>query len=201
MVVLPSRARATLAAAPVDSCAALGLSSHSIVPPPPKMQIRSTSSGSSSWHQRYQVPHRFATTALPRRSSSVASPAAHAREFIERLPEGYETLVGERGVRLSGGQRQRIAIARVLLKEPEILILDEATSGLDAESEALVEEALEAASAGRTTVIIAHRLRTVRRADRLLVLDRGRLVDIGPHDALLDRCALYRRLYAGQQLT
>ncbi|WP_425155123.1 ABC transporter ATP-binding protein [Candidatus Palauibacter sp.] len=130
-----------------------------------------------------------------------AAAAAHAREFIERLPDGYETMVGERGVRLSGGQRQRIAIARVLLKEPEILILDEATSGLDAESEALVEEALQAASVGRTTVIIAHRLRTVRRADRLLVLDRGRLVDIGPHDVLIDRCALYRRLYEGQQLT
>ena len=129
-----------------------------------------------------------------------AAEAAHAREFIERLPDGYETRVGERGVRLSGGQRQRIAIARVLLKEPEILILDEATSGLDAESEALVEEALQLAAEGRTTVIIAHRLRTVRRADRLFVLDRGRLVDSGPHDTLIDRCELYARLYEGQQL-
>ncbi|MGH7540405.1 MAG: ABC transporter ATP-binding protein, partial [Gemmatimonadota bacterium] len=129
-----------------------------------------------------------------------AARAAYAHEFIERLPAGYDTEVGERGVRLSGGQRQRLAIARVLLKAPEILILDEATSGLDADSERYVEEALERVMRGRTTVIIAHRLRTVRRADRLLVLDRGRIVEHGSHTELLAREGLYARLYHGQRL-
>ncbi len=129
-----------------------------------------------------------------------AARAAHAHEFIGSLPNGYDTAVGERGVRLSGGQRQRIAIARIFLKEPEILILDEATSSLDTESERLVEEALEAAMKDRTTLIIAHRLRTVRRADRLLVLQRGRIVEQGPHADLLARDGLYARLYRGQVL-
>jgi len=130
-----------------------------------------------------------------------AAAAAYADEFIERLPEGYDTVVGQRGVRLSGGQRQRIAIARVLLKSPEILILDEATSGLDAESENFVEAALQRLAIGRTTVIIAHRLRTVQRADRLLVLDAGRIVEQGPHDELAGRDGLYAKLYRSQQLT
>jgi subfamily B ATP-binding cassette protein MsbA len=129
-----------------------------------------------------------------------AARAAYAEEFILRLPEGYETKVGQRGVRLSGGQRQRIAIARVLLKSPEILILDEATSSLDAESEQYVEEALERAMRGRTTLIIAHRLRTAARADRLLVMDRGRIVEQGPHADLLEQEGLYARLFLGQQL-
>lgn len=129
-----------------------------------------------------------------------AASRAHAAEFIERLPDGYETVVGERGVRLSGGQRQRISIARVLLKSPRIVLLDEPTSSLDAESEALVEEALRELAVGRTTIIIAHRLRTVARADRLLVLDHGRLVEEGPHEELLGRDGLYARLYRGQQL-
>lgn len=129
-----------------------------------------------------------------------AARAAHADEFIGRLPAGYDTLVGERGVRLSGGQRQRIALARVFLKQPEILILDEATSSLDAESERLVEEALETVMRGRTTLIIAHRLRTVLRAGRLLVLDRGRLVEDGTHAELLSTNGLYARLYRDQLL-
>jgi subfamily B ATP-binding cassette protein MsbA len=129
-----------------------------------------------------------------------AAASAYADEFIDRLPEGYETVVGQRGVRLSGGQRQRIAIARVLLKSPEVLILDEATSGLDAESENYVEEALARASSGRTTVIIAHRLRTVRRADRLLVLDAGEVVEQGTHDELLEAGGLYAKLFRSQRL-
>jgi subfamily B ATP-binding cassette protein MsbA len=127
-----------------------------------------------------------------------AARAAHAAEFIERLPQRYDTLVGERGVKLSGGQRQRIAIARAILKDPAVLILDEATSNLDTESERLIEDALEKLLVGRTTLIIAHRLSTVRRADRLVVVDRGRIVEEGNHGTLLARGGLYARLYQRQ---
>jgi subfamily B ATP-binding cassette protein MsbA len=127
-----------------------------------------------------------------------AARAAHAAEFVERLPQRYDTLVGERGVKLSGGQRQRIAIARAILKDPAVLILDEATSNLDTESERLIEDALEKLLVGRTTLIIAHRLSTVRRADRLVVVERGRIVEEGNHAALLARGGLYARLYQRQ---
>ncbi len=127
-----------------------------------------------------------------------AARAAHAHEFVVRLPQGYATLVGERGVKLSGGQRQRVAIARALLKNPAVLVLDEATSNLDTESERLIEDAMEKLLAGRTTLIIAHRLSTVRRADRLLVLDHGRIVEEGTHAALLSQGGLYARLYQRQ---
>ncbi|HZN98727.1 MAG TPA: ABC transporter transmembrane domain-containing protein [Gemmatimonadales bacterium] len=127
-----------------------------------------------------------------------AARAAHAHEFVERLPNGYETLVGERGVKLSGGQRQRIAIARAILKNPSVLILDEATSNLDTESERLIEDALGKLLVGRTTLIIAHRLSTVRRADRLVVIDHGRIVEMGSHSELLDLGGLYARLYQRQ---
>lgn len=127
-----------------------------------------------------------------------AAEAADAHEFISALPQGYDTPVGERGVRLSGGQRQRIAIARALLRDPRVLLLDEATSSLDGESEAAVQRALARLMAGRTTVVVAHRLATVANADRIYVLHDGRVVDVGAHGELMARGGLYRDLFATQ---
>jgi subfamily B ATP-binding cassette protein MsbA len=124
-----------------------------------------------------------------------AARAARAHEFIRGLPEGYNTMIGERGVRLSGGERQRIAIARAILKNAPILILDEATSALDSESESLVQAALQNLMSGRTVFVIAHRLSTVRRATRIVVLENGTIADIGPHEELMRRLGTYRRLY------
>jgi ATP-binding cassette subfamily B protein len=127
-----------------------------------------------------------------------AAHLAHAAEFIETLPDGYRTLVGERGVKLSGGQRQRIAIARAILKDAPILILDEATSSLDSESEGLIQDALWTLIANRTAIVIAHRLSTVRRMDRLVVIERGRIVEHGSHDDLLAQGGIYATLWTHQ---
>jgi len=141
---------------------------------------------------------RYGRPGAPRAEVEAAARTANAHGFIEKFPQGYDTLVGERGVQLSGGQKQRVAIARAVLKDPRILVLDEATSALDAESEHLVKEALERLMRGRTTLIIAHRLSTVMDADRVLVMDAGRIVQNGPHAVLLREDGLYRRLVERQ---
>lgn len=127
-----------------------------------------------------------------------AAQAAYAKTFIDDLPEGYASRVGERGVKLSGGQKQRLTIARALLKDASILVLDEATSALDSESEKMVQKALDNLMQGRTSFVIAHRLSTILEADRIIVMDRGRIVDAGRHEQLLKRCELYSRLYTMQ---
>jgi len=135
---------------------------------------------------------------VPEPEIVAAARAAHALEFIEQMPEGLKTLVGENGVKLSGGQRQRLAIARALLRNAPILVLDEATSALDSESERQVQAALETLMRGRTTIVIAHRLSTIERADRIVVLERGRIVESGKHAELLAHEGVYAKLYRMQ---
>ncbi len=128
-----------------------------------------------------------------------AAQIANASEFIDRMPNGYDTLIGERGVKLSGGQKQRLSIARAVLKDSPILILDEATSSVDTETEMLIQQALDRLIEGRTTIIIAHRLSTVRNADRIVALEGSRIVEAGTHAELLQEKGLYYKLYTAQQ--
>ena len=143
----------------------------------------------------YGMPH--ATDA----QIEAAARAAHAHDFILQLPEGYDTYIGDSGALLSGGQRQRISIARAILSEPDILIFDEATSALDTESEALVQQALDTLLSGRTALVIAHRLSTVRHADLIVVLEQGRIVETGTHDQLINLHGRYEQLVQLQKLT
>jgi subfamily B ATP-binding cassette protein MsbA len=140
----------------------------------------------------YAKPH------ASRDEIKAVSRIAHCDEFIEEFEKGYDTIVGERGVRLSGGQRQRVAIARAILANPKILILDEATSSLDSESEAMIQDGLKALRAGRTTFVIAHRLSTIRSSDQILVLEHGEIVESGTHEQLLVKAGRYRQLYDKQ---
>ncbi len=140
----------------------------------------------------------YGTSDVPMEKVEEAARRANAHGFISKLPEGYDTVVGEQGLKLSGGERQRVAIARALLKDAPVLILDEATSALDSESESVVQEALEHLMKGRTTFVIAHRLSTVRNADTILVIEDGRIVESGRHEELLARESRYRSFYLKQ---
>ena len=150
------------------------------------------------FHDSIAANLRYAKPDATEEEIEAAARAANIHEFVASLPDGYGTVVGERGYRLSGGEKQRIALARVILEDPRILILDEATAHLDSESEALIQEALERVMVGRTSLVIAHRLSTIQAADRILVLDGGRLVEDGSHEVLLDTDGLYARMYRTQ---
>jgi ATP-binding cassette subfamily B protein len=150
------------------------------------------------FHDTIAANLRYAREDASAEQLQQAAEAANIAEFINSLPDRFETVVGERGYRLSGGERQRMAIARVILKDPAILILDEATSHLDSRSEALIQDALEKLMVGRTSVVIAHRLSTILAADQILVLDQGRLVEKGTHSELMTGSGLYRELFDTQ---
>ena len=155
---------------------------------------------SHMFHDSIEANLRYAKIDASESEIQRACEAAQIWEFIQTLPNGLNTVVGERGHRLSGGERQRLAIARLLLKAPSIVILDEATAHLDSENEALVQEALKSALTGRTSIVIAHRLSTIAHADQILVLDKGTLVEVGTHEELVAKQGLYFDLYQRQSL-
>jgi ATP-binding cassette subfamily B protein len=150
------------------------------------------------FHDTIRTNLTYAKTEATQSEIEAAARAANIHQFIMDLPDGYDTIVGERGYRLSGGEKQRIALARVILKDPRILVLDEATSHLDSESESLIQDALKRVMAGRTSIVIAHRLSTILAADLILVMDRGRIVERGTHEQLLALGGLYSQLYETQ---
>jgi ATP-binding cassette subfamily B protein len=150
------------------------------------------------FHDTIRTNLQYAKLNATQPELEAACKIANIHHFIHDLPEGYDTVVGERGYRLSGGEKQRIALARVILKDPRILVLDEATSSLDSESESLIQEALKRIMANRTSIVIAHRLSTILAADLILVIDRGRIVERGIHSDLLASNGLYAQLYQTQ---
>ena len=150
------------------------------------------------FHDTIRTNLTYASMDATQAEIEAAARAANIHHFIMDLPDGYDTIVGERGYRLSGGEKQRIALARVILKDPRILVLDEATSHLDSESESLIQDALKRVMAGRTSIVIAHRLSTILAADLILVMDRGRIVERGTHEELLATGGLYSQLYETQ---
>jgi len=150
------------------------------------------------FHDTIRTNLQYARLEATQEELEAACRVANIHDFIASLPDGYDTIVGERGYRLSGGEKQRLALARVILKDPRILVLDEATSSLDSESEALIQDALSRVMAGRTSIVIAHRLSTILAADQILVLDRGRIVERGDHASLLAQDGLYASLYRTQ---
>jgi ATP-binding cassette, subfamily B, bacterial len=162
------------------------------------MQIGMVTQENYLFHDTIRTNITYAKPDASQAEIESAARAANIHDFVLALPDGYDTVVGERGYRLSGGEKQRIALARVILKNPRILVLDEATSSLDSESEALIQEALKHVMAGRTSIVIAHRLSTILSADMILVMDRGQIVERGTHDELLALDGLYSQLYETQ---